>query len=655
MSPAEVGWRVMQTLRTRMESRGVGQVSAVPAPEGRGGRAWLDVWPAGIGAAAYLSAADRIMSGRWDVLGMADADLGFPPDWNRDPRTGTQAPMTFGKTIDYRDKSLVGEIKYLWEPNRHLELVTLAQAWHVSGDARYAAAARVLLESWFEQCPYPMGPNWSSALELAVRLVNWSVAWHLLGGDDSPLFQDDEGKAFRTRWLDAVFRHGHFISGHLSRHSSANNHLFGELMGLFIAGATWPMWAESQRWRDAAKQELETQTLLQNAPDGVNREQAFYYHHEVADMMLLVWRYGEANGIAFSPAFRDRLEAMLEFIASVMDVAGHVPMLGDADDAVMVRFSQQSGFCAYRSLLASGAVLFSRADFARKAGAFDDKSRWLLGDTAAQRFGELLRQGAQRPLRRAFPEGGYFVLGRDLDTPAEVRLLADAGPLGYLGIAAHGHADALSFTLGVAGHEFLVDPGTYTYQGDSPWRQYFRGTAAHNTVRIDGEDQSASGGAFIWIHKARVRKIEFRSDDDEDALSAEHDGYLRLRQPVLHRREIRLHKHEMRVTVIDDLTGAGAHDAEWFWHFSESNRVWLEGDCVIAEEAGCRLEMRFSGFEPAVVVLHGQDDPIGGWVSRSYQKKSASSTVVCHNRLQGTARCVTEFVICPPPPEAGHG
>lgn len=654
MSPGEVGWRVVQALRTRLEFHGLGRVSVVPRPVGSGGRAWLGAWPSGIAAASYLSAADRIMNGRWDVLGMADADLGFPPEWNRDPKTGTHAPLKFGKSIDYRDKSLVGEVKYLWEPNRHLELVTLAQAWRISGDARYAAAARTLLESWFDQCPYPLGPNWSSALELAVRLVNWSVAWHLLGGEDSPLFLGDEGKAFRTRWLDAVFRHGHFISGHLSRHSSANNHLFGELMGLFIAGTTWPMWSESVRWRESAKQELEEQALLQNTPDGVNREQAFYYHHEVADMMLLVWRYGEANGIAFSTTFRERLEAMLEFIASVMDVAGHVPMVGDADDAVMVRFSQAQEFCPYRSLLAAGAVLFSRVEFAHKAAAFDDKSRWLLGDAAAQRFGELLQRKPGRPLRREFPEGGYFVLGRDLDTPAEIRLVADAGPLGYLGIAAHGHADALSFTLGVAGHEFLVDPGTYTYQGDSPWRQYFRGTAAHNTVRIDGVDQSVSGGTFMWIHKAQVRNVEFRSADDTDVLIAEHDGYLRLKQPILHRREIRLQKHDKRVTVIDDLTGTGIHEAEWFWHFAETCRVRLEADCVIAEDAGYRVEMRFSGFQPAVAVLHGQDDPMGGWISRSYQQKFASSSVVCRHRLQGEARCVTEFVVHDPRPGDGH-
>lgn len=575
---------------------------------------------------------------------MREAALGFPPDWSRDPKTGTRAPLRPGRTIDYRDESLVGEIKYLWEPNRHMDLVTLAQAWRATGEMQYADAVRRLLESWFEQCPYPLGPNWSSGLELAIRLVNWSVTWHLLDGDDSPLFKGDAGKAFRARWLDAVFRHVHFIRSHLSRHSSANNHLFGELMGLFVAGTTWPLWPQIRRWREAARRELETQAMLQNAPDGVNREQAFYYHHEVADMMLLVWRYGEANGLVFSAAFRERLEAMLEFVASVMDVSGHVPMVGDADDAVIVRFTRDPGFCPYRALLATGAVVFSRPEFARKARTFDDKSRWLLGDQAAGRFEEVLREGP-RPLRRAFPHGGYFVMGRDLETPGEIRLVADAGPLGYLGIAAHGHADALSFTLGVAGHEFLVDPGTYTYQASSPWRQYFRGTAAHNTVCIDGQEQSVSGGAFMWVHKARVRTIEFRSDAREDVLVAEHDGFRRLRQPVLHRRTLCVDKRRSRITVTDNLMGPGSHDVEWFWHFAETVVVRREGSCVIAEYGGYELEMRFPGREPEISLRRGQHKPAGGWISRGYQQITASTTVVCRERMRATSTFVTELVV----------
>src|SRR5260221_3802243 len=153
---------------------------------------------------------------------------------------------------------------------------------------------------------------------------------------------------------------------------------------------------------------------------------------------------------------------MLEFIAAVMDAGGHVPMIGDADDAVMVRFSREPEFCPYRSLLATGAVLFGRGDFKAKARCFDEKSRWLLGDAASECF-DALSVATAEPARLAFPEGGYYVLGRDFGTPREVKAVVDAGPLGYLSIAAHGPADALAFTLSSCGNELLADSGTYAY------------------------------------------------------------------------------------------------------------------------------------------------------------------------------------------------
>ena len=106
---------------------------------------------------------------------------------------------------------------------------------------------------------------------------------------------------------------------------------------------------------------------------------------------------------------------------------------------------------------------------------------------------------------RAFPEGGYYVLAADRGGEDELVVVFDAGPLGLAPLYAHGHADALSFWLSYGGHEFLIDPGTYCYTNHTAWRAYFRGTAAHNTVRVDGEDQSVATGPFLWSHVAHCQ------------------------------------------------------------------------------------------------------------------------------------------------------
>jgi len=124
--------------------------------------------------------------------------------------------------------------------------VTLAQAWQLTRDARYLNGCRTLLESWWDQCPYPQGPHWSSALEQAIRLLNWSVAWQLLNGPESPLFEGEAGGRFQERWLGSVYQHCHFIAGHLSRYSSANNHLLGRIAGFVCRQHNWQCWPENR-------------------------------------------------------------------------------------------------------------------------------------------------------------------------------------------------------------------------------------------------------------------------------------------------------------------------------------------------------------------------------------------------------------------------
>jgi hypothetical protein len=637
MSSREIAFRVGRAVRARAERFGLGLARA-PQPSGESGPAWVSTLPRQFDTTKYANAADRILSGSFHIFALTDARLGFPPRWNVDPKTGTVAPLVFGKSLDYRDARKVGDIKYLWEINRHLELVTLAQAWHLTAQERYAVGCRTLLESWFEQAPYPFGVNWCSSLEHAVRLVNWSFAWHLLGGDHSPLFESAEGKAFRLRWLTSVYQHCHFIAGHLSRHSSANNHLLGEATGLFIASSTWPMWQVSAQWQAAAREELEREALAQNFADGVNREQAVWYHHAVADMMLLSGLVARACGGDFSAAYWQRFEAMMELLASLMDVGGNVPAIGDADDGVLVRFDPDRTLDVFKPLLATGALLFEREDFKRKAAAVDDKTRWLLGDAADARFAALSvsPDRVTLPVRREFPQGGYYILGGDFETPREVRIVADAGPLGFLSIAAHGHADALAFTLSAAGEPILMDPGTFAYHTERRWREYFRGTSAHNTVRVDSKDQSVSGGNFLWLEHAQACVESFASTAEEDRLVAHHRGYERLPDPVRHRRTWRYLRATHALLVDDELECKSAHRVEWFWHFAPGCGVTLFGDTLIARRGGVVLTMTFPSALACRLETAAEDPPLG-WYSPGLDRKQPAITAVMETLAAASA------------------
>lgn len=646
MGVAEIAWRVRQLIQKKASKFGIGLVGAVPAPAARWGAAFIAGDGSDVDQASLLAAADAILAGRWNVFALRAAPLGFPPQWNRDPKSGSCAPMTLGKLIDYRSERVVGDIKYLWEPNRHLELVTLAQAWKVSGQARYAEACRTLLQSWFAQCPYPQGVHWTSSLELAVRLLNWAFAWDLLGGAGSALFAGTDGQRFQRQWLDSIYQHCHFIAGYFSRHSSANNHLFGEYMGLFVASLNWPCWPASARWQALARRGLEAEALRQNTADGVNREQAIYYQHEVMDMMLLCQLIGQANGQSFSPAYQQRLASLADFLAALLDAGGHMPMSGDADDALMVRLCHQPDWSPYRSLLASCALLGGRADFKRKAGALDDKNRWLFGAAGLQSWECLQPAGAEQP-RMAFPEGGHYLLGSQFGQAGEVRLVVDCAPLGYLSIAAHGHADALAFTLSLGGAEFLIDPGTYAYHTQKAWRDYFRSTPAHNTVSVDGLDQSEIGGNFMWLGKAKARLLEHQPSAALQLFEGEHDGYARLADPVIHRRRLELDAKRHRLVVKDILQCQGEHEIALHWHFAEHCQVGVADGAVLARSGARQLQLRCAGGLGAPRLLRGSERPIAGWISRRFDEKTATSTAVWRGRIHGTTEIVTEMVWLP--------
>ncbi len=646
MGVRELRYRGRKALRARLERAGLGRVPQLAA-DGRRGRPWITAWPEGLDAQPYREAAERILRGEFTLFGR-DFALGFPPDWNVDPATARRAPLAFGKTLNYRDAALVGNIKYLWEPNRHLELVTLAQAWRLTGEARFAQGVRTLLDSWIAQCPYMQGPNWASSLELGLRLVNWSCAWHLLGGDQAVVFQGADADDFKARWLGAVRQHCHFIAGHLSYHSSANNHLLGELLGLLIGATTWPCWPESAGWRARALREFEEQALLQNAADGVNREQAIWYQHEVADMMLLAGLTARQNGCDFGGAFWDRLEAMFDFIASCMDVGGNVPAFGDADDAVIVRFDPHRALHPYHSLLACGSVLFARGDFKHKAQLFDDKARWLLGDGAAARFAAIAVDDSGRRLRRSFAEGGYYILGSDFET------------------AARGTPDLRCRTSWLSCDRGARSRGCPVFRVVS-----FRATAVDRSGNLllphratlarllprHRRTQHPARRSPGSVHLRRPLSLEPprcrplsgirpRQHRDPQRVVAEHDGYRRLADPVMHRREVSFEPAARVVKVTDRLACTGSHFIEIFWHFAAECEVRLTNDAVLVTRDGISLVLRWP-VPLQARLLRGSLEPAAGWSRRSSMRRSPPYTLIVSGDIAGTWQGETTLEISP--------
>jgi Heparinase II/III-like protein/Heparinase II/III N-terminus len=576
---------------------------------------------------AVLAAADKLLQGEWEVLGVARTDM-LRPDWFYDPVTGRHAPAdryAFG--INHRSESQTGNVKQIWEISRLQHLTLLASAWFLSHQEQYAERVADQLESWWQENPFLSGVNWTSGIEVGLRLI--SMAWIRRLLDDWPkvadLFDHNELALRQIRW------HQQYLARFRSRGSSANNHVIAEAAGQLTASCAFPWFTQSTRWRRSALRLLERELIRNTFPSGVGREMASDYHCFVAELGLVAAVESASAGYPLDQMVWQRLCAMLDSGAALLDQRMRPPRQGDGDEG-RVLLLDAPAVPPWPSLLALGAALFGRVSWwpATQAGVASSIMSSLLG-TARPAQG----RPADRPWR--FEDAGTTLLRTTSQRDPEIWCRCDGGPHGYLSIAAHAHADALSVELRYAGVDILADPGTYCYHGEPEWRSYFRSTIAHNTVELDGRSQSAEGGPFLWLHHARSAEIEVEDIGDAVEWTAEHDGYMLRGSPARHRRCVRLDRASRIVDIVDEIVGG--HDLRLAFHLGPAVDVQLtrSGAALSWPGAGhrsARLSEARMELPPALDwSLHrGETDPILGWYSCGLGSRTAAFTLVGRGR-----------------------
>ncbi|MBW7992323.1 MAG: heparinase [Planctomycetes bacterium] len=640
MSSGEIAWRIRSSLRDRADWILVGhrqrirKSSAYLNGDGKykgpgfrvsnqaiGDKIWLktndDVdkrW-----YDSLLARAERITEHRLDFFDMKDKYLGDPIIWNRDHKRDQDTPMTYCASLDYRDVEETGDCKFVWEPNRHHQLVVLGRAWRLSGDIRFASAVAEQLDSWLKQNPYGVGMNWRNGLELGIRLINWVWALDLI--NESGVIDE----LLQHRILDSISRHIWEIDRKYSRGSSVNNHLIGEAAGVFVAASYFGNLRNASRWQAKSRAILNLEIRNQTFPDGCNMEQSVGYHLFVLQFFVAAGIAARASGQDFPESYWSRLEKMFEFLGVLSEGGEALPAFGDGDDGYVLDIGNDSR--NVREWLAVGAVLFERSDFKAWAGGYAEPVEWLLGKHARQSFKTIPEPQNKTSTSRAFKDSGYYLLQRgEFESPDRISVVFDCGPLGMGALAGHGHADALSFTLRAFGRDVLVDPGTYDYFSYPKWREYFRSTRAHNTVVIDGRDQSEMLGLFLWGRRAKAECLSWQPSDVGGKVIGEHNGYMNLDDPVTHKRMLDLDGQEL--VIRDDIIARGKHKIEVFFHLAEHcvvNPAGRNRYLVYVNSGTIEIELDSS---LQVESFNGSKDPICGWVSRGYHQKEASTTLV---------------------------
>ncbi|MFD5637113.1 alginate lyase family protein [Streptomyces sp. NPDC127077] len=630
MGPREVGGRAGDAVRRRRW-----RAAPPDCPEVTGAR-FTATLPAGTLAEVapdavkrLVAAADRLMDGHAEFFGVERDDLA-DPDWSYDPKTGRRAPQVYAFDVPYRDEDAVGDIKQIWEPSRHQYLTVLAAAYALTGDERYAERVAGHLRSWWEANPPLRGVHWTSGIELGIRLLSWVWVRRLLDGwqGAAALFEDNPVA------LNQIWHHQRWLAAFPSRGSSANNHVIAETAGQFAAACAFGWFPSSARWRSDALRSLERELRGNTFLSGLNRELATEYHGLVLELGLAALAEADAAGVQVPATVRLVLLRMTDALAAVVDNRLRPPRQGDADDGHGL-IVDGAGTDRWASLLATGEAVFGRLGWWPAVTGTDVRTPLLaafIQPYARKDTAPAVSRPAERPAH--FADAGMTILRG----PEEIWVRCDGGPHGFLSIAAHAHADALSVEVRHDGVDVLADPGTFCYHGQPEWRRYFRSTLGHNTLELDGGDQSVSGGPFLWTRHARSRVLVADASGapagGTSRWCAEHDGY----QDSVHRRLVELASGSRELTVFDEVRGPH-RDVRLAFHLGPAVTAELEGNrarltwSVDGEERSAELDL------PARLTWRahrGESEPPLGWYSAGFGRKEPATTLVGTGVADGT-------------------
>lgn len=365
-----------------------------------------------------------------------------------------------------------------------------------------------LVDLWITENPPTVGNGWEP-YPISLRIVNW-VKWLLRGG------------VATEKQLESLSIQAKVLSQTLEKHL-LGNHLFANAKALLFAGLYFEGKA-ADRWLDLALSILKCQIPEQILGDGGNFELTPMYHATITtdllDMVSLMAAYRDPRCDVLESECRHRLPFMLQWLGMMTHPDGYVSFFNDS--AINIAPTMETLVSAAKSY----GVLPAPSDDAT-----------------------LVRLAAS----------GYFRLNL-----ADAVMIGDVGEVGPDYIPGHAHADTLSFELSVFGRRLIVNSGTSVYgAGDERLRQ--RGTAAHNTVIVNGENSSEVWGGFRVARRAKPKNLFF--DEDEGQIRCNHDGYSRLPGKPIHTRDWR---YSSRAVCIVDSVKGSFKSAEARYHIHPS-------------------------------------------------------------------------------------
>lgn len=580
-------------------------------------RSWSAEHPEQTASAREWAAS--IASGRIDIF---DQEHQFDWDhiqWHTDWRWQQTWEPAYYKSYSFyvSDKDRPFDVKFPWELSRLSFLLPLAQLGVLDGEPRWLDHITRVVTDWERANPVAYSVNWNP-MECSIRAVNLMFVLQMLGADDKTR---PEHVAPLLRLLTL---HGEFLYRNIEYTNVRGNHYTANLVALLLMGQTLQgIYKPARSWLRHASKRMCHEIGLQYCDDGVNFEKSTAYHRLVTELFLVGLIVLEHEGLPISSAAHQRIHQACVYTHSYLRPDGLAPNWGDNDSARILGFDRRPTR-DHRPLLDLAAAYFGDARLRSIPGDPSASILWLLGSRGLQRWDAPPSLDAGPPTSRLFEAGGMAVTCHDGSY-----LFADFGEVGQYGLGGHGHNDTFSFELAFAGRSIVVDSGSPVYTGDLDMYNLYRGTQAHNGLRVDGQEIARLLGTWRISNEARPFKVSFHSGDDSDILQGEHYGYHRLNDPVTHRRTLIFDKRQRKLICRDLLQCNGSHNVERFLHFPSGLQVeLLQDSTVVLHLTGSRVVIRW---EPDVQSRLEQFH-----LSENYGSRTPSQMLILEQQILGT-------------------
>jgi hypothetical protein len=549
------------------------------------------------GLAKLVAAAEEIVSGQIRLFGGSPVPLALSPPGKLVHWTAYERGVQHWGVED---------VKFTWEPARFGWVFFLGRAFWITKDERYPKAFWQYVEIFWQTNPVNFGPNWTSAQEVALRLMALVFA--------AQVFADSDHTTPRriSRLTQSIAEHACRIPASLIyARAQNNNHLLSEAVGLITASLTLPDHPDAQRWGKLGWRWYTWGIDHQINSDGAYMQSSANYHRLM--LQLALWMHA-ATDMSIPVASHARLAAATRWLLALCDPhTGRVPNLGPNDGAYIFPLTVLP-FHDYRPVLSAASIAFLGVS-AFEPGPWDEIGFWFSGQRSLTAHETIDSFKGPVVLRNKASDSWAYLRAAKLTSRP-------------------GHADQLHFDLWWHGHNLAVDAGTYRYSAAPPWDNALTNSAVHNTVTVAGLEQMTRAGRFLYLDWAQARI----SEQNKNLVVAEHNGYRRI--GLTHRRMVNAHPDG--TWIVEDMLISNANRPssrttrlhwllpDWEWQIGDTGLVLK----VLSPAGWVVLQVSVSAQSPnrnlkssivrAGELLYGIGavSPVRGWVSPTYGEKT---------------------------------